>query len=608
MNRPYQPWRLAVRPLLALAVGSVAAEASATVLGGGVGGIAQAAVAAGCIWWMWREFQAAPRWRRQVTAVAAGVAGMAVVWFLVRHGRPVEATGLAGVIGMAAGCCLGLAGIHLALSASTGITGVARAVLDEAVRMRASLGLALLVLVLVPTLPLALDHSERLHYRMQFLLSWSLGITGVILALLTIVLACGSICGDIDSGRIHMTLVKPLRRWEYLLGKWLGIALFDLLMVALAGAGTATFVRLLAATEATDAQDRAAVTDQVLTARVALQPEPVNRADYDAAIAAAIRQLEQDEPDAFARNPGAARRRIRQEYDWQWHTVTPDTVSTFVFEGLGDVKRRSSGIADATLQLQLKPRAYNVDVDLADVRFAIWLNDRPWPVTDGVHVEQTLPTQAVRVLDLPVDAVDDEGALRITVANRNLVPAGETRPTAITFSPGDGLRILHRSGGFDGNFIRCLAVIWIKLTMVAAVAVAAASVLGLPMAILASLVVYATALGSGFLRDALGLYNMVSTSALGSVVERAGRAATLVGEFRFYEAFRMLFGYVTDLALWLTPAFSDFDAVGRLATGMLIPPADVLACLWRIGLVYPLVIGLAAWAVFERRDLIRTST
>jgi hypothetical protein len=183
----------------------------------------------------------------------------------VRHGRPVEATGLAGVIGMAAGCWLGLAGIHLALSASTGITGVARAVLDEAVRMRASLGLALLVLVLVPTLPLALDHSERLHYRMQFLLSWSLGITGVILALLTIVLACGSICGDIDSGRIHMTLVKPLRRWEYLLGKWLGIALFDLLMVALAGAGTATFVRLLAATEATDAQDRAAVTDQVLT-------------------------------------------------------------------------------------------------------------------------------------------------------------------------------------------------------------------------------------------------------------------------------------------------------------------------------------------------------
>lgn len=231
MNRPNQPWRFAARPLIAIVFGSVVAEASARMLGGGFGGVVQAAVAAACVWWTWREFEAAPRWRRQATALAAGLAGIVVVWFLARHGRPVEATGLAGVIGMAAGCWLGLAGIHLALSGSTGVTGVARAVLDEAVRMRASLGLALLVLVLVPTLPLALDHTERLQYRMQFLLSWSLGITGVILALLTIVLACGSICGDIDSGRIHMTLVKPLRRWEYLLGKWLGIALFDLLMV-----------------------------------------------------------------------------------------------------------------------------------------------------------------------------------------------------------------------------------------------------------------------------------------------------------------------------------------------------------------------------------------
>jgi hypothetical protein len=608
MPRPAQPWRHAGLPLLILAGGSLIAEACARGLGVGLGILVQAGVTAACGWSAWRQYRDAPRWRPEATAVASGVAAAVAVWFLVRHGRPLEATGLAGVIAMVTGCWLGIAGIHLVLSGSTGVTGVARAVVDEAVRMRASLGLALLVLVLVPTLPLALDHSERLHYRMQFLLSWSLGVTGLILSLLTIVLACGSICGDIDSGRIHMTLVKPLQRWEYLLGKWLGIALFDLLMVILVGAGTATFVRLLAATEATDARDRAAVTDQVLTARVRVEPEPANPAEYDAAIAAAIRRLEDDEPEAFARNPGAVQRRIRQEYEWQWHTVTPDTVSTFVFRGLGAARRRAAAGGDATLQLQLKPRANNVDVDLADVRFAIWLNDRPWPMVDGSHVEQTLPTQVSRVLDLPVDAVDDDGVLRLTVANRNLVPAGETTPTAITFSPGDGLRILHRAGGFDGNFLRCLAVIWIKLTMVAAVAVAAASCLGLPMAILAALVVYATALGSGFLRDALGLYSMDSTSFLGAAVERAGRAAGLAGELRFYEAFRMLFGYVTDAALWLTPAFSDFDAVGRLATGMLIPTADVFACLWRIGVVYPLVIGLAAWALFERRDLIRSST
>jgi len=46
-------------------------------------------------------------------------------------------------------------------------------------------------------------------------------------------------------------------------------------------------------------------------------------------------------------------------------------VSTYVFGGL-------AGAKDApTVQLQLKPRVNNVDIDLADVRFALWLNGRP---------------------------------------------------------------------------------------------------------------------------------------------------------------------------------------------------------------------------------------
>lgn len=591
------------------AAGVVAALAMAEACGRAgwplAGAAVIAAVTALCVTGL-RRVAPPTAWGRLAVTVAVASAGAAVaIWYLARHGRPFAATGLMGIAAMAWGCGLGIAGIRAALAGATGVSGVARTVVDEALRMRASLVLVVLLVVLIPTLPLVVDHTERLQYRVQFLISWALGTTGLVLSVLTIVLASGSICGDIDSGRIHMTLVKPLRRWEYLLGKWLGIVLFDLLMVALAGVGTATFVQLLARTEATDARDREAVDGQVLTARVAVAPEPADAAGYRAAVEAAIRQLEEEDPAGFARGGAAARRRIRQEHDWQWHTVTADMVSTFVFHDLSAAKRRA---AAAGLQLQLKPRAYNVDVDLADVRFAIWLNDRPWPIVAGEHVEQTLATQAMHVLELPADAVDDAGVLRVTIANRNLVPAGETRPTAITFAPGDGMRILYRSGGFVGNFVRGLAVIWIKLAMVAAVAVAAAGCLGLPMAILASLVIYVTALGSGFLRDALGLYNMVDTTVMGAVAERAWRTADLLANLRFYEAFRMAAGFVTDLLLWLTPAFSEFDAAGRLATGMQVPWGDVARCLGVIGMLYPLAFGVAGWAVFDRRDLVRANS
>jgi hypothetical protein len=85
-------------------------------------------------------------------------------------------------------------------------------------------------------------------------------------------------------------------------------------------------------------------------------------------------------------------------------------------------------------------------------------------------------------------------------------------------------------------------------------------------------------------------------------------AAGLAAQFRFYEAGRMLLGFISDLVLWLVPAFSDYDAVAKLATGIAVPMGSVLSCLFKIGIVYPVVIGLLGWVVFDRRDLIRSST
>lgn len=600
--------RSGVRAGLVLGGGSLLAEAAARWGSVPAGAAVQLVTAAAAVWWVWRGLRGAPRWRSADALLTAVLAAAAGAWFLVRHGRPLAATGVVGVTAMAAGCRIGLGGIRLCLGGTGGITGVARAVVDEAVRMRAAVALVVILVVLVPTLPLVLDPSERLQYRLQFVLAWALGGSGLVLSILSIILACGSVCGDIESSRIHMTLAKPLQRWEYLLGKWLGVVVFDLLLVGLAGAGTYTLAMLLAGTAATDAADRAAVDREVLVSRTCISPLPSNPEEHEQAVTAAIEQFERDDPETFARSPAAARRRIRQAFDWQWHTVTPDMVSTFVFRGLDEAQRRSREDPQATVQLHLRPRAHNVDVDLADVMFAIWLNDRPWPVEEGVHGEQRIPTLTDTVLDLPATAIGDDGELRVTIANRNLVPDGETRPTAITFSPGDGMRVFSGTGGFAGNFARCLVVMWIKLAMVAAVGVAAASCLGFPMAVLASSLVTVTALGSGYLRAALGVYNVAATSWLGAAGERFHAAWAYALESRYYEAFRMLAGFVTDLVLWMVPAFSEYDAVGSVVTGTSITAASVAECLWRIGILTPLLVGVvAAWA-FDRRDLVRSST
>ncbi len=534
-------------------------------------------------------------------AAAVGVAAAVGMFFLFRSSLARAAT--LGACGMAAGYVVGVFAIRRLLSVPRGITGVAGAVVEEAIRMRSTLVLLFLLLACVPVLPLLLDPSERLSYRLQFLITWNLGGASLILSLLTVFLACGSVCGDIASGRIQMTLAKPLDRWEYLVGKWLGITLYNLLLVALIGIGSYTLVMILAAEPALDEVDREAVHGQVLVARREVTPTPADPAAYEAAINAAIDQVAADEPKVFASNPDAVRRRLRREYDWQWHTVTSDMVTTFVFRDLG-----TQGDKDARVQLEMKPRVHNLDIDLADVHFALWLNDTPWPLRDGEPAVQILPSFAKHVFELPVAVLSESNELRVRIANRNHVPPGEVKAAAITLPPQDGLRLFVRTGGFEANFLLCLAIMWFKLSLVAAVGVAAGAMFDFPSAILATLVVYATSIGSDFFRDSLGLYNIVAETAVEGAAERMAYAAKYAAEGDGYATFRMLLGFVTDMVLGVLPSFSSDAAITSLATGVAIPPS---VAAWRMVLfciVYPVAFGLLGWIVLDRRDLVRSGS
>jgi ABC-type transport system involved in multi-copper enzyme maturation permease subunit len=533
---------------------------------------------------------------------AAGVTA-AVVTATLLFGSPVARAVTLGACGMAGGYAAGVFAIRRLLSLPWGIAGVAGAVVDEAIRMRSTLVLLFLLLACVPVLPLLLDPSERLTYRLQFLITWNLGGASLILSLLTVFLACGSVCGDIASGRIQMTLAKPLGRGEYLIGKWLGIVLYNLLLVVLVGIGSSTLITMLAAEPAMDEADREAVDGQVLVARREVPPTPADPQAYEAAITAAIDQVAADEPKAFARNPDAVRRRLRYEYEWQWHTVTADMVTTFVFRDLG-----TKGDKDARVQLEMKPRVLNVDIDLSDVHFALWLNDRPWPLEDGEPAVQILPSYAKHVFDLPASILAESDELRVRMANRNHVPAGETRATAITLPPGDGLRLYVRTGGFEKNFLLCLSIMWCKLALVAAVGVAAGAMFDFPSAILATLVIYATALGSDFFRDALGIYNVVSDTVVGGVSDRLAYTARYVAEGQGYATFRMLLGFVTDLVLGILPSFSSDAAIASLATGIAIPPSVAAVRFVLFCLVYPAAFGAIGWIVLDRRDLVRSGS
>ena len=114
---------------------------------------------------------------------AAAALTLAVVAGIALLGPFTARAAAIGGLAMATGYVVGLWVLRRLLSFPRGITGTAGAVLDEAVRMRSTLVLLMLLLACVPVMPLLLDPSERLTYRVQFLVMWNLGGAFVILSL-----------------------------------------------------------------------------------------------------------------------------------------------------------------------------------------------------------------------------------------------------------------------------------------------------------------------------------------------------------------------------------------------------------------------------------------
>jgi ABC-type transport system involved in multi-copper enzyme maturation permease subunit len=541
-------------------------------------------------------------WAARSAGMLAALVVSAACWMIGWQGL---ATAVLGMTALAVGLVLGLMAVRAVLSGSHGVIGVGRAVVEEAAGTRLSVMLVMLVVVGLPVLPLVLDPSERLAYRMQFFLDWSLSGAAFLLAMISIVLACGSVCGDIDTHRIHMTLVKPIRRWQYLLGKWLGIVLLNLLLVALVGIAVYSFVQSLRRAEAVDPADRIAVEEQVLTARRAGRPVHPRGDGFEQSVAAATEQMRKDDPAMFAKDPVGARKRIRAQQILEWHTVNADVVSSYLFTGL-DRKRMQANV----VQLRLNPFADNSGISRADVRFALWLNERPFPMRDGRHEEFTLASATPHTINLPSSVIGDDGVLRLTIANRNLIPPGEQQPTSISFSPGEGLEILYRSGSFEANFLRGLLVMWAKLSMLTAGALASSSWLGFPVAVLTSMMIYIAAAASSFLADAIDIYtglDNASPTLVSMVRLRSGLLLERINKLEWWEAAKTIASYFADGFLWLIPSFGDYDAIRQVATGRLVSLTELCSCLVELGLVYPLVLLAIGWFLLERRDLVNLS-
>ncbi len=462
--------------------------------------------------------------------------------------------------------------LMLMLTPKVPIFGVARAVITEAIRMNLSIVFLAAMVLILAMLPLVVSGDDPLEYRIQQFLGYTLGLRlfppspMLLLSILTVLLACWTLSHEVEHKQVFTVLTKPIGRGAYLVGKWLGIVLLDALLVGVVGLAVYGFVMFyMVHLPAKDALDRQNVKDKVLTARVAAQPVPpqevLGRVDQR------MQQLIDERGEAYIHERGGepqVRQEIARQVLTEWRSLGPygreHSRAIYVFEGLDNVEQYGD-----TVQLEYKFRAGSEQ----EQRVWFWAGGRPLtrePLQTALNIRQTLL--------VPTNRIDD-GRLEIGVIN-----ADPSR--SVSFVDEEGLQLMYRVDDFTSNFVRSMAVIWIKLAFLAALGLAAASFLGFAVAAMASTLVFVGAWASGFLADSLQYFGGRDENVLITVVKAVAQAFTfLVGQYGRYEPATLL-------------------VEGRYVSWAMLGSAT----LW-VGVVWTGIVGLIAWLIFRNRELAR---
>jgi len=443
---------------------------------------------------------------------------------------------------------------------SRAVLAIARLTLREALRSRIVLLFGILLAAVAGGLPALLKGDGTPAGLVRMTLGYTLGTAFGLLVLATLWTGCALISGDIATRTLELTRVKPVAAWRLWLGKWLGLLLLDLLLLAglYAVTGLAVFHRMRQAPEATAV---------LRTARQQVKPD----------LPALAGQIEQ----VFAREGGPAlpareqrdlRRRLRRELpfqpaalqrgqQWDWH---------FSLDAPPDPRR------PLWLRFQFDTDAYTRAIVQAECR----LTGSP----GGGHVDFVLDDFSTRRFERPLDAAAFAGDTRFTLSVRH---TGEASSGPLMLQPRQGLDLLVPRIPLALNLLRAAAVHASLLALIAALGLALGALFSLPVA--------------AFCATGLLLATMISVFVAGD--------PDVVEEFR--EARRAPFrNLAATVAAETTQALTGLAApalaptpLRQLASAEQIPTRDLYRSDVFNALLLPAGCCLLAAAALRRREL-----
>jgi hypothetical protein len=385
------------------------------------------------------------------------------------------------------------------------IRAVAVNTIKQALRMKIAAIFIVLLLILLPIMGVSVTGDGTLKGRLQTFISYGLSLANILLCLLTIVVSVYTITSDIKHRQIYTVITKPIRRFELILGKLLGVILLGVALLFLFSAiiyGITVYIpRFYNATE----EELTELNNEFYTARASVVPSEIDvsqevNKDYKRLVESGqLEELFRGSSKTDVLSQLTYRRKLEkraasvgQELIWEFNNIKPLKPNESLF-------------------IRFK---YDVSVEPPDDQvFGQWLAGDYRHVRYGTKPETPIYTterkdqiRTFHEIEIPADAVASDGYFAVGFFN---VPLNNT---VVIFPLEDGLELLYKADTFTANFMKAVLLILFRMVFLACLGVLAASFLSFPVAILLCLVIFSIATISGFVLESFDFLGANLTS------------------------------------------------------------------------------------------------
>ncbi len=445
------------------------------------------------------------------------------------------------------------------------------------------LGVLLLCVVVIPA---TVNDDGTAFSFIQVSLLYSLSAVLLLLALSSIWLGCYMMSHDIDGYQLHLIVAKPVSRVTIWLGKYCGILLLDALLLCFSAAVIYGIILYKFSRSEFSEEERARIANEVLVGRRVFMPQ---LPDYDRMAHEALDRKyreQQMKGESFDTSPEGQqlafqeiRRQLvaqqselpfRQSVQWRYTGLpvdldTPLYLRYRAYVGKVDSKdqRQTAGVWSVLMPRVVEAAKENTHESADRTKFeSFWvpMSQAPETFMCGNFTERAL---------LPEwKLVAPDGTL--TMGFINFDPQQEQ----LYFQQEDGPKLLLRKTGFLGNYLRCVAVIFLELAILTGLACAAAGILTMPTAVFVVL--------SYLLVGSIATYLM----------DTAGEAAT--------DQFGRI---ISSILLMVVIPIQEFEVTHLVADGELIEFSLLWKLVWSYLLARALPLFLLGIWLYRKREL-----